>query len=339
MKLLIYVPLLTPRIKYIFNFIFHDILKTEVGFSVSIEEFVQSTLPKFCYAPQPIGGELFFKSAQLLLEHKITAQQIRTTRFGDHKVPFAVEKSTLPFDVFAASFYFLSRYEEYLPPAQDNNLYAPLQSLQYHAGLLKLPVIDGWALLLKNILLKHFPELSFGSREFSFNPVYALPAKTKALSPIARMAGYFRSMIRRVTTNDQEKLACVHQLIVQMQQEGSIKTAQVFISPANSAAHFDAQLLLPKSYIRLIKNNTGNDYSMYYSNQPGFRAGTCSPFLWYDLQLEQTTRLIIHPVAATDLALLNNKTTEALLLQLNELLDSVKLVNGHFYFLSLYNDI
>lgn len=339
MKLLIYVPLLTPRIKYIFNFIFNSILKTEVGFSVSIEEFVQSTLPKFCYAPQPIGGELLFKSTNLLFEHKITAQQIRTIRFGDHKVPFPVEKSTLPFDVFAASFYFLSRYEEYQPSTRDSSPYAATQSLQHHAGLLKFPVIDGWALLLKNILLKQFPQLSFGSREFSFNPVYTLPAKPKALNPFDRISGYFKSMIRRLTTNDQEKLTRIHQFIVQMQQEGSIKTAQVFISPANSSSHYDAQLTLPKGYIRLIKNHTGNDYSMHYGKQPGFRAGTCTPFPWYDLQLEQSTRLIVHPVAATDLALLSNKTTEVLLLQMNELLDSVKLVNGHFYFLSLCNDI
>ncbi|MDR6785773.1 hypothetical protein ABIE26_004758 [Pedobacter africanus] len=340
MKLLIYVPLLTPRIKYIFNFIFNDILKTEVGFSVNIEEFTQSALPKFCYASQPIGGELFFKSTNLLFEHKITSQQIRTTTFGDNKVPFAVEKSTLPFDVFAASFYFLSRYEEYLRSTQENSPYTSTQSLQYHLGLLKFPVIDGWALLLKNILLKQFPALSFGPREFSFNPIYVLPENTaKNTNPIARTASYFKSLIRRITTNEPEKLALVHQLIVQMQQEGFIKAPQTFISPANAAHHSDAQMQLPKTYIRLIKNNIGNDYSMYYSNQAGFRAGTCSPFPWYDLQLEQTTRLTIHPVAATDLGLINNKTTEALLLQVNELLDGVKLVNGHFYFLSLCNDI
>ena len=341
MKLLIYVPLLTPRIKYIFNFIFNDVLRTEVGFSVNIEEFVHSALPKFCYASQPISGELFFKSTELLLQHKITPQQIRTASFGDTKVPFAVEKSALPFDVFAASFYFLSRYEEYLPDHQKSKPYPAEQSLQYKLGLLKLPVIDGWALLLKNILLKQFPTLSFSPRTFSFNPVYSLsPLKTKDNSNlISTTLSYFKSLIHKITSNNQEKLTGIHQLIAKMQQDGFIQNGQIFIPSTSGGHHLDAAMELPSSYIKLAKNNSGEDYSMHYSYHPGFRAGTCTPFQWYDLQLEKVTRLKVNPVAATDEALLNNKSTDALLLELNELLDSVKLVNGHFYFLSLCNDI
>ena len=341
MKLLVYVPLLTPRIKYIFNFIFNDILKAELEFTVNIQEFIQSGLPKFCYAAQPISGELFFKSTNLLLEHKITTQQIRTTSFGDMKAPFAVEKSTLPFDVFAASFYFLSRYEEYLPDRQKSKPYPAEQSLQYKLGLLSLPVIDGWALLLKNILLKQFPSLSFSPRAFSFNPVYSLSTLKTKDNPnlISTTVSYFKSLIHKITSNNQEKLTGIHQLIAQMQQDGFLQNGQVFIPSPNGGHHLDTAMELPSSYIKLAKNSPGEDYSMHYSHHPGFRAGTCTPFQWYDLQLEKVTRLKLNPVAATDEALLSNKNVDALLLQLNELLDSVKLVNGHFYFLSLCNDI
>lgn len=336
MKLLVYVPLLTPRIAYIFNFIFNDLLKTEVGFCVSIEEFVQSDLPKFCYAPQPIAGELFFKSTALLLEHKITAQQIKTTSFGEIKVPFPVEKSTLPFDVFASAFYFLSRYEEYAED-QKNIRYEPEFSLQYKLELLQLPVIDGWALILKNILLKHFPKLSFGKKDFSFIPVYFSYSATIAArkNRIVSAISYVKSLLNGSKTKEEEKLRSIRALIGDIQQHEAINKAAAYVSIENKKNHLDAQLLIPKSYLKLTKNKAGNDYSMFYDNQPGFRAGTCTSFQWYDLQLEKKTQLMIHPISTVDIALLAHQSVADLLLQMNELIDNVKLVNGSFYFLSL----
>lgn len=342
MKLLVYVPLLTPRIKYVFSFIFNDILKTEIGFSVNIREFVQSELPKFCYAAQPIGGELFFKSTGLLLEHKIAEQEIKTTTFGDATVPFAVQKSALPFDVFAASFYFLSRYEEYLASGNQKSMPYPAESsLQYHLGLLELPVIDGWALILKNMLLKQFPTLSFNNKQFLFKPLYSVypPAKNSRRNIFANAVDYLRSFVQNETSKHTEKLTAIRQAIDGLQAHNPAESSALLIPSADHRHYFDTAMLMPKSYLKQTKSNSGNDYSMYYKNQPGFRAGTCSPFAWYDLQLDKKTRLIVHPVATTDMALLHNKSTEALLLQLNELLDHVKLVNGHFYFLSLYHDI
>jgi hypothetical protein len=80
-------------------------------------------------------------------------------------------KGSLPFDLFAASFYFLSRYEEYLPFEADEHQRFPAEkSLQFKLDLLKQPIIDNWALILKNILVKKFPSLTFGTRKFSFLP-------------------------------------------------------------------------------------------------------------------------------------------------------------------------
>lgn len=341
MKLLVYVPQLSPRIKYIFSFIFNNILKTEIGFTQDQEEFTQSDLPKLSYAPKPIGEELFFKSTTLLLEHKIIEHQIKTTRFGGLKVPFPVEKSILPFDVFAASFYFLSRYEEYLPISDQKSKRYPVEaSLQYQLDILKLPIIDGWALILKNILAKQFPSLTFESKHFSFNPIYATlpPAKTKKNSIISGTIAYIRTFIDKTLSKRKERLADISRVIADMQQYGFVQNPG-FSIPQKNEHHFNQNIHIPKSYVKLIKHKVQNDYSMCYYNHPGFRAGTCTPFYWYDLQLDKNTQLLLHPVAATDIALLNNKTREDLLLQINELIDSVKLVNGNFYFLSSCNDI
>lgn len=342
MELLVYVPLLTPRIKYIFSFIFNEVLKTEIAFTVNIREFVAADQPKFCYAAQPIGGELFFKSSNLLLEHRIKEQDIITDTFGEFKVPFAVQKSTLPFDVFAASFYFLSRYEEYLAlDSHKDRPYTAASSLQYQLGLLSIPVIDAWALILKNILLKHFPSLSFNHKEFSFHSLYSgYPQdKNNNNSLLNTAMGYFRSFIRPESLKLADKRDYLDQVILSLQAESSETNGKHIIPSSDQQHYFHPAMQMPKSYLRQTKHSIANDYSMFYKEQPGFRAGTCSPFAWYDLQLNKMTQLMVHPVAATDQALLLNKSTDGLLLQLNELLDPVKLVNGHFYFLSLGNDI
>lgn len=341
MKLLVYVPQLSPRIKYIFGFIFENILETEFSFTTNPEEFKQAMLPKFSYAPQPLAKELFFKSTNLLFEHKIMEQYIKTTTFAELNVPFPVTKSTLPFDVFAASFYFLSRYEEYLPfRIPESQLYPPESSLQHQFNLLKFPVIDSWALILKNILRKHFPDISFGAKHFSFRPLYVIPQPAKPVGKniFLNAINRLRTYIDKKINNKTENIILIRQIITDMQRQQQAQKLRVLMPNQVNEHHFDANMQIPKSYVKLTKSKTSNDYSMCYRNNRGFRAGTCSPFYWYDLQLEKVSQLLVHPVAVTDLALLNNKKDE-LLLQINELIDHVKLVNGDFYFLSLCNDI
>jgi len=171
MQLLIYCPKVTPRIKYIFNFIFREVLAGDFELTSIADDFIASTQPKFSYAEKPLADELFFCAAPLLAEHTITPVDFAFADFGDQKVPFAVENSALPFDVFAASFYFLSRYEEYLPfEADEHQRFRAELSLQYKLGLLAVPIIDAWALILKNILLKAFPALTFAPKKFRFVP-------------------------------------------------------------------------------------------------------------------------------------------------------------------------
>ena len=171
MKLLIYTPSISPRIKYTFNFIFREILRCEFEFTSIIADFEKCVTPKISYAEKALADELFFCCSPLLLKHAIEPIVINTTTFGDQEVPFPVKNGTLAFDIFAASFYFLSRYEEYLPfNADEHGRFPAEQSLQFRLNLLEAPVIDGWALILKNILLKKFPNLIFGKRKFNFTP-------------------------------------------------------------------------------------------------------------------------------------------------------------------------
>ncbi len=340
MKLLVYVPILTPRIKYIFNFIFTEVLKTQVGFSSNLVEFKASELPKISYADRPVMGEIFFKNSDLLLSHSIARPTIKTTAFGDMIVPFAVEESTLPFDVFAAAFYFISRYEEYLPFRPDVNGSFPVEmSLQNKLKLLNIPVIDAWALLLKNILLKHYPKLFFGKKSFEFVPLicmYNAPGKEKAswISSSMDLVKKLGAFISKRNIKD-TKTAELHTCLQGLHEEYNVK-GLFFFKPCQYIDHeCDGEILLPNSYLQLIKAGTSNDYRMGYTLTPGFRAGTCTPFYWYDLQLEKMTHLLVHPMAINDQSVLIEKhfRPQDVLLQWQNLIDTVKLLDGRFYIL------
>jgi hypothetical protein len=340
MKLLVYVPLLTPRIKYIFNFIFNDILQTQAGFSSNVSEFKDSNLAKITYGDQPLADEPFFRQSDFLLSHTISSPTIKTTIFGDMIVPFAVDNSSLPFDVFAAAFYFVSRYEEYLPfrPDAEGN-YPAAASLQGKLKLLEFPVIDGWALVLKNMLLKRYPKLYFAKKEFEFIPLVCMYSQDEPGSSFL-ISKAFR-LLKKLPFFKAAKIIAEPktsglQLFLNEQHKKYNLNAIYFLKPTQELDLVcEKQLVFPKSYLHLIKNGATKDYRMGYPNTIGFRAGTCTPFLWYDLQLEKTTHLLVHPVAINDEILKQNRTfnIEDVLGKWGRMIENVKLLNGHFYLL------
>jgi len=60
------------------------------------------------------------------------------------------------------------------------------------------------------------------------------------------------------------------------------------------------RLNLPDTYRNLIDEDITDDYSMGYAALPGFRAGICSPYNFYDLDIEVETKLRVHPFMVMD---------------------------------------
>jgi len=65
------------------------------------------------------------------------------------------------------------------------------------------------------------------------------------------------------------------------------------------------KLTLPETYRMLIDVGINEDYTMGFSDETGFRAGTCHSFLWYDLIKDEVSNLRIHPLIAMDRTYLN----------------------------------
>ena len=72
--------------------------------------------------------------------------------------------------------------------------------------------------------------------------------------------------------------------------------------PQASRQHY-LKLRLPDTYRNLISEGIREDYSMGFASAAGFRAGTCRPYYFYDLELEKETELKIFPFQLMDRSL------------------------------------
>ena len=89
-------------------------------------------------------------------------------------------------------------------------------------------------------------------------------------------------------------------------------------------------LRFPETYRNLIHNGIQEDYTMAYADETGFRAGTCTPFFWYDLSKEIQTDLKVHPFCAMDVAMRNymQLTIEESIKEIQRLKSEIEKVNG-----------
>lgn len=161
MSILIYTPKITPRFRYVFRQIFVRILEIPVSFTASLDTFVAFSGPKFSYAPDQLGQEFHVYACPFLEEQGIQDQNIVVGHWQDLPVIFTHDKpSQIPFDLFAASFYCLSRYEEHLPHLQDTlGRFEPSQSWVVQGSCLDAPLVDQWAQAFYQALQSAFPDL------------------------------------------------------------------------------------------------------------------------------------------------------------------------------------
>ena len=175
--LLVYTHKITPRVKYTFKQVCTRILGIPVEFTTTIEDFIAHDSLKISYAKQPLSNEVFIRSNDLLFEQGLSDIDINIYDWEETKCFFpAGDKSALPYDIFAATFYLISRYEEYLPHVKDNYGRFPAEeSLAFNNQFLTQPVVDIWAYKFKTILKEQFPNYIFPDKKYTVTPVIDVP--------------------------------------------------------------------------------------------------------------------------------------------------------------------
>jgi hypothetical protein len=159
--LLVYTHKITPRVSYIFKHIFENMLELAVSFTSSIEVFVAHSGPKMSYTTKALGDEFFVASHSILFERGIFHHEPSVQDWEGTPAFFkTTNENKVPYDIFASSFYLLSRYEELTPHIKtDTGLFDPAESLAAQQGFLELPLVDIWALKLHEIMSEHFEEI------------------------------------------------------------------------------------------------------------------------------------------------------------------------------------
>lgn len=194
--ILIYTHTESQRLQYICEFIFKEQLGIGFEISTNEDEFRSFNGTKINYSTSDLPGSFKIESTTLLFEKGIKQQNIECFQAEGHKAFFKINNSVISFDIFAASFYLLSRYEEYLPHEKDMyGRFAHENSLAFKEGFLDQPIINTWIKYLSSSLKTAFPTLNFKLLTFNFLPTYdidiAWSYKNKGL--VRNAGGFIRS--------------------------------------------------------------------------------------------------------------------------------------------------
>ena len=199
----------TPREAFTMGFLLRDVLGITPQLCNSREQFDGWIGPKFSYGKEPLGEALHFYANGLLTETGTESNAPEVSNHEGHKVLYPHgNRGALPFDVFAATFYLVSRYEEYQPHALDQYQRFPASaSLAHKYGFLSQPVVDQWAMLLKGILQEHFSALTFPERSYRFVSTVDVDNAYEYLEKglMRTMGAYARSILRMNTTDLKER--------------------------------------------------------------------------------------------------------------------------------------
>lgn len=394
--MIIYAEVVSSRLKYLVGFL-NLFYKNKVELTTILPD---STSVYFNYSNTPQPNSIQIIPHTLLYEDEILAQEITIEFLNSTPIFFRTGKGgTLDYDIFAATFYMVSRYEEHLPfNADAHQRFPATESLAFKHHFLHIPVVDKWLLALAklfnqnggsfrvdrkysfiqtvdidkayaykfqafpyNFLLlgkslingakKEYTQVLQNNVEDPFN-VYTmletqhrkydiesiyfiqcgkrgkydknLPVKSKAMKDLI-------DRLKRTNSLGIHPSYSSFNRGKVMKKEAEALSDVMAAKTTKSRQHY-LMLNFPDTF-RILENiGIREEYSLGFADQPGFRAGTCSPYLHYDLELETETKLKVFPLILMDVTLshyLKLSKTEAIE-KIKELTKEVKEVSGCF---------
>ena len=399
--MLIYTHSITNRCRFGIGLVFETLLNQAYTLTDDLEQYHAHEGEKLAYTFQRPQNGFFVQAVSLLFETGIRTVEPGVFSFSTTKAFFATQ-GDFPFDLFAAGFYLVSRYEEYGSFRPD--LYGRFpaeESLASRHGFLQTPVVNVWAEEFKKALSRFYPALSFptpvfqsitsfdvdvayafagrswlyhaavfsklmltgstkeiGRRwrvirgreadpydtypgiqklftEYKTGPLFFfllpghrtrfdrnLPPSSGLLQRLIKITGSFSDLGIHPSYYSMNKPALL--------QREKAALEKITGRPVTKSRQHYLRFRLPGTYRNLLEAGITDDYSMGYAGLPGFRAGICTPFYFYDLGREQGTALKIHPVIYMDGSFIEDMGLQpaAALAVIRDLIRTVKSVNG-----------
>jgi hypothetical protein len=372
---LIYSPVISPRLTYTAKQLFGVLLKAEYKLTNNRDAFLTANDARINYSDERIESSITILPNGLLNESTVTKITPTIGEWENTPILFATENDKAPFDIFSAVFYLLSRYEEYTDSARDKHgRFTAKQSFLYKNNLLHLPLINIWANKLRLILNKSY-ELNISRLEHQYISTIDIdhvfyykykPLLKNILGGVKQLLkGDFENLNLRIKTVlggkdpndiydwlltehekhhtkaifffligekhlpydpppifDKKDVAEVIRLIADKNSIGihpsyhSLNRKTLVLKEKQCLEELTGQKIsvsrqhylrfsLPETYRVLAKCGIENEYSMGYADHVGYRAGTATPFTWFDLEKNEETNLMVHPFAVMDVSLKN----------------------------------
>lgn len=186
--LFIYADKQTPRLEYIVSTLFQD----QAIVTNNISLFNEHDGPRLNYSASNIEiASCHIFPHGILAQEELVPQSIEIIEWQNQPAFFKTPGS-IPFDLFAAAFYLITRYEEWLPHQKDAlGRYQPEQSLAYQNGFLQFPLVNYWLAQLTKELNIEMPY------HFSFKPSYDIDMaySYQHHNPLRNVLGYFKNLV------------------------------------------------------------------------------------------------------------------------------------------------
>ena len=138
-----------PRLDYIISVLFGK----KAAVTESEQLFTQFGGARIQYLTEKKFDKVLHVQPQgLVFESDIHSIIIECARWEGYPIFFS-GAGDIPFDIFSAAFYLVSRYEEYLPFTTDKyDRFPHTDSLAYREGFLSIPLVQHWVQQFKQIL-------------------------------------------------------------------------------------------------------------------------------------------------------------------------------------------
>lgn len=164
--IVIYTNEVTNRLKYVFDFVFIDYFGLDIRYETAgiFEPNENIVAYNRCHP-----NALHFEAVDLLFKNDIVSINPEVIKYKEWIALFPVHGGVFSFDVFAAIFYLLSRYEEYLPfPKDEHGRFPSSHNLLVKYKMEQQPIVEIWLAFLKEELIKNNNNLVFKNRTYGF---------------------------------------------------------------------------------------------------------------------------------------------------------------------------
>ena len=170
MKILIYTPQITARIRYTFSLFFTHLGKSDYSITSDLEGLAFHKGPIINYSQTELENSLWLPPARLLFESGVTDEEPEVVVDKDLVGAFATKNNShIKFDIFASAFFLISRYEEYLPHLRDQyNRFSAQYSFAFKNGFLQKPMINYYAEFLFSLLEEKHPGFKVKRNKYRF---------------------------------------------------------------------------------------------------------------------------------------------------------------------------